>query len=309
MSNKSFQEVTYLMQAIDPIHVGSGGYRLGRVDNTVIRDYDDVPKIPGTSIEGATRAYVAMQSKGVGRNCAGKSSCGQQRRECPVCAIFGFSDGSESRKGIANFYDARILLFPVKTMKGVVWITTESRMNEYLGEDLNVSVSDEKIVPAQNGIAGELNLGWILIEVADSVVTLDKTKFGTLPEFIYSNIYFVSEKVFSLVVNDNLEVRTSVSIDPKTGAASSSALFTYEAIPRTTIFWFDVVYSHPKNFGINFNEMLGEEKKDNLLDSVIEYTEKGMNLYSSLGLGGMSTRGFGRTKLIHDFDKEGGEHE
>ncbi|RLC69436.1 MAG: type III-B CRISPR module RAMP protein Cmr4, partial [Chloroflexi bacterium] len=25
-------------RALDPIHIGAGGYRLGRVDNTIVRD-------------------------------------------------------------------------------------------------------------------------------------------------------------------------------------------------------------------------------------------------------------------------------
>jgi len=44
-------------------------------------------------------------------------------------------------------------------------------------------------------------------------------------------------------VNSNLEVRTSVSINPETGAAEEGALFTYEAIPRATVLWLDVVVS------------------------------------------------------------------
>ncbi len=303
MSSRSFKEKTYLMKAIDPIHVGSGGYRLGRVDNTVIRDYDDVPKIPGTSIEGATRAYVAMQREEVGRNCAGKSNCGERRKDCPVCAIFGFSDGTKSRKGIANFYDARILLFPIKTMKGVVWITTKSRMEEYLGKPVEINVTDEKVVSINKEFKEKLNLGWILAELDNTQGSILETiDFVDLPDFIFKNIIFVTEKVFTLVVNDNLEVRTSVSIDPKTGAASSSALFTYEAIPRMTVFWFDVVYSHPKNYGIEV-----WKNEETSLKSVIDLTEKGMNLYASLGLGGMSTRGFGRTKVINNFDKNDGK--
>ena len=33
----------YFAYTIDPLHIGSGGYRLGRVDNTIVRD-------PGTNL-------------------------------------------------------------------------------------------------------------------------------------------------------------------------------------------------------------------------------------------------------------------
>jgi len=32
---------------LDPLHIGAGGYRLGRVDNTIIRDAaSGLPKVP-----------------------------------------------------------------------------------------------------------------------------------------------------------------------------------------------------------------------------------------------------------------------
>ena len=51
----------------------------------------------------------------------------------------------------------------------------------------------------------------------------------------------VSDKLFSHIVNDNLEVLTSLRIDPETGSAAEGALFTYEAIPRVTILLFVMV--------------------------------------------------------------------
>jgi len=45
------------LYALDPTHIGAGGYRLGRVDNTIMRDAGtNLPKIPGSSINGVTRA-------------------------------------------------------------------------------------------------------------------------------------------------------------------------------------------------------------------------------------------------------------
>lgn len=50
--------------ALDPIHVGTGGARLGRVDLSIVRDpVTKIPKIPGSSLAGVHRAYVAMAEK------------------------------------------------------------------------------------------------------------------------------------------------------------------------------------------------------------------------------------------------------
>ena len=36
-NNQPFVQEPYYAIALDPIHVGAGGYRLGRVDNTLVR--------------------------------------------------------------------------------------------------------------------------------------------------------------------------------------------------------------------------------------------------------------------------------
>ena len=38
-------------KTLEPVHVGAGGYRLGRVDKTICREPGtNLPKIPGTSL-------------------------------------------------------------------------------------------------------------------------------------------------------------------------------------------------------------------------------------------------------------------
>jgi hypothetical protein len=58
---ESFRTFQHVGMALDPIHVGTGGARLGRVDLTIVRDpVTRVPKIPGSSLAGVYRAYAAM---------------------------------------------------------------------------------------------------------------------------------------------------------------------------------------------------------------------------------------------------------
>ena len=122
-----------LALALDPIHVGAGGSRLGHVDNTIIRDpVTRVPKIPGSSLAGVLRAYVAMD-KGKYDTCAGQGQpskngssghCGDPG--CKVCTVFGFAKGKDSQggfAGLAAFSDLHVLFFPVATQQGPVWVT------------------------------------------------------------------------------------------------------------------------------------------------------------------------------------------
>jgi len=65
MKNKPYESLRYFAIALDPIHVGMGGMRLGRVDMSIVREPGtNVPKIPGTSLSGACRTYTAMQENG-----------------------------------------------------------------------------------------------------------------------------------------------------------------------------------------------------------------------------------------------------
>lgn len=239
----SFDTYRYLLMTIDPVHIGTGGMRLGRVDNSIVREPGTrLPKIPGTSLSGAIRSYAAYRFDK--RQCAGQGGhCGKP--SCPICYTFGSVNDVRSYSGVVSIGDARLLLFPVYSMAGPIWVTSPSTLEDFglTGE----RVDDGKA--KWNGIINKdhLNLGWLMVEKDKrdgddwpGVINL-KNRFTGMPESACNRIVLISDKLFSQVVNSNLEVRTSVSINPETGAAEEGALFTYEAIPRAAFLWFDVV--------------------------------------------------------------------
>jgi len=107
------------------------------------------------------------------------------------------------------------------------------------------------------------------------------------------------EGLFPEIVNSNLEVRTSVSIDPLTGAAKSRALFTYEALPRATWLWFDAVQDDYRAEGFPKGE--GQAPAPGH-DRPLDVVRAGLRLAEYLGIGGMGTRGFGRIRVIHSWE-------
>jgi CRISPR-associated protein Cmr4 len=108
----------------------------------------------------------------------------------------------------------------------------------------------------------------------------------------------VSDKLFSQIVNSNLEVRTSVSIDPRTGAAAEGALFTYEALPRATWLWLDVVEDDYRN-GFPASDPKAQQFQHK---RPLDVVRAGLELAEYLGIGGMGTRGFGRVKLMAQWE-------
>jgi CRISPR-associated protein Cmr4 len=321
---KPYRQFSYFGIALDPIHIGTGGYRLGRVDNTIARDTTtNLPILFGSSIEGTARTYSAYaliedntsikKRKGEEKKyleCAGKTvdeGNGKRKQcgECEICVTYGFSNKERSLHGMAQFSDAKLLFFPVHTMFGPVWVTCPGILNEpeILGErGTHITVSKNKIRTRVVRKDERLNLGWIYLENEDDTLAMDeKFKKANISGEVLQRLVIVSDELFPHVVNSNLEVRTSVSIEPETGAAQEGALFTYEAIPRATVMYFTVTILDPKNFNlgnVKFIDTNGNYK-DVTIKDIRDNVEKGLELFEYLGLGGMGTRGFGRFIILN----------
>jgi len=299
-NQQPYETLSYLALALDPVHVGTGGYRLGRVDMSIVREPGtNLPKIPGTSIAGACRTYAAMQVDGKFPHCAGQGQprgssrpghCGES--DCPLCVTFGFAKGeSGSFQGLAQFSDARLVLFPVHSLAGPVWATCPGILNDF---NLTEPILDDGMVRVAAGIKtqGKLNLGWLMLNARNDF-SPDKSKLPGIPDEIRNRAVLVSDKFFSHVVNDNLEVRTSVSIDPTTGAAADGALFTYEALPRGTVLAFEITVSDPRYYRIRDKEPLQNNRQ-----KAVTAVKNGLRYFEALGVGGMSSRGMGRLRIL-----------
>lgn len=298
-----YEPKIYYAIAIDPIHVGAGGARLERVDLPIIRDpATNLPKIPGTSLSGPARTYTAMQANKY--TCAGRGGeggekhCGNPDPACPVCIPYGFSKGSgNSMQGLAQFFDAHVLLFPVASLAGTVWVTSPMVL-EGLGLNSEFQAPDDAFYPLGEQIKDKqkLNFGWLMLPKGGGEGDISALQ---VPDIIKQRAVLVSDKLFPKIVNSNLEVRTSVSIDPSTGTAEEGALFTYEAIPRGTVLRFDVIYNSGKYFRVGNKELKTDDGEDVDIPWVKAQVENGLKMFETLGIGGMGTRGMGRLKVLN----------
>ena len=311
---QQYKRRTYLFLCTDPVHVGTGGYRLGRVDNSIAREPGTkVPKIPGTSLHGAARAYAASLYEkspcaGQGQPKDGETSTGHCGN-CKICYTFGYTksaSSSESYSGVANVFDAQ---FPVNSMVGPVWITTPSRLETggFTFEEPGDAWNAETLLTTFEH-DGPLNLGWLVFQTGKKItITTDYYELACNKRWklINNRIVLVHDNMFSHLVNSNLEIRTSVAIDPKRGAAVNKALFTYEALPRTTVLMADVVLDDYRETGFNDDGIPSTmTSKRNFLPSgttwksAIDVLQSGLKMIEWLGVGGMGTRGFGRMALL-----------
>jgi CRISPR-associated protein Cmr4 len=331
----SYKKFLQVGIALDPIHVGTGGARIGRVELTIVRDpVTQVPKIPGSSLAGVYRTYVAMaehernpnrQVKGkewpIYPNCAGlgqpqedRAKTGEEKKyrrghcgepDCPVCTVFGFARGAGQEggfAGLAAFTDAQVLLFPVPTRQGPMWVTCPMAL-QMIGLTVK-GVDDEAVYVEQKG--NPLNLGWLLLETRPcNQMGNIKSHLGSLkvPDYVHNRLALVPDRLFAHIVNSNLEVRTSVSIDPATGAAEERALFSYEALPRGTVLVWEIICKNPAHFkvgGQDINVTMDSGGRMDAPDKVHQIAQKAHPYLEHLGIGGMGTRGMGRLKVLQE---------
>jgi CRISPR-associated protein Cmr4 len=323
----SYKQSTVIGMALDPIHVGTGGARLGRVDLSIVRDpVTRIPKIPGSSLAGVCRSYAAMaqqeanpsrqingKPKPYYPDCAGQGQpdqagkgghCGQP--DCPICTVFGFARGvGGGFAGLAAFSDAHVLLFPVATREGPLWVTCPSALR-FIGCEITEALDNALYREQQQG--QPLNLGWLLLEVKkyDNGNNWENQihkplKDKRVPECITQRLGLISDKLFSHVVNSNLEVRTSVSINPETGAAEEGALFSYEALPRATVLVWDVTCKNPKHFQVGGKPIAAQVNSATIdqPDKVFDVVKTAHDYLEHLGIGSMGTRGMGRLRVVY----------
>lgn len=357
--------------ATDPIYIGTGGYTIGRVDNTIVRDpITRIPKIPGASLAGTWRYYMALYLQSLFEDeyrinrgkrkdldikelfrfddqdsrdfqeqetqetknwvfyegnryaaikCAGQDESPQDEYSesytkddghcgnCIVCKGFGFSKKDLSWQGMLFFSDLNILLFPVYTRLGVKWITSERIMQEAellqgkTGKPVekNTKQGDHNIITfsekASAQTKGWLNLGWLNLPYKVEKQAIDLSVINNLsnPNINEKNICIVPDNLTAQIINSNLEVRTSVSIDPLTGAAKDGVLFTSEAIPRATVFYGNIRIFDKSMFN-GYDRRIKELPSAEQLESALKHTSC---FYETLGIGGMTTRGFGRLRI------------
>ncbi len=317
---------TYYALALDPVHIGSGEMQMGRVDNPIVRDAaSNLPKIPATSLAGVARTYTAMhypekyrRPVEVKPGVVGYASCADQtgptgkkdgacgRVDCPVCIPYGFlQPGGRTSPSMVQTFDAFPLFFPAPSMFGPVWVTSPERLRELVqsgaleAKDVDIQLKPEHGFRLQTGLPGRrLNLGWLLLPVAVPASPLTpsgvaRLRAANVPEEMLTRLVLVPDELFAQVVNNNLEVRTSTAIDRSTGAALTGALYTYEAIPRGTLFSFPVVYKNPRDF------LLDGQPIPQDIAWVQEQVEKGLHYIEYLGIGGKNTRGMGRLRVLN----------
>lgn len=330
-----------------PLHAGSGD-SLGIVDLPIQRErHTSFPKIEGSSLKGALRE--AVETKVLNAFKADKSNKSAVKNNLKtINRVFGHDDGAlrffdkEEMKnlfdtkdnegkvvkgktdfaGAIGFTDARLLLFPVKSMRGVfAWVTSYKVLSQFLSDmqqsfndfditnlnllkeqktfafspDNQLVVKDGKIVLEEYTF--ELKEG---LELNGTVEIVEESTKTNLPDWLASKLFknqnsywankmkqdiiVLPDDDFKDFVNLSTEVITRTKIDNTTGTVESGALFTEEYLPAESVMY-SLVLAHDE-FSSKSDRMTNSE--------VLGFFKE--NLGEVVQIGGSATIGKGIVK-------------
>jgi CRISPR-associated RAMP protein, Cmr4 family len=268
----------YLLKVLTPLHIGAG-QGLGHVDLPIVREaHTNFPYIPGTSLKGALRnleinRVVRERKRGekpsqLEEKLTDKDKFDPEDRDIVRLAkIFGtagevaeqdkeaLEEGKEVGAGKVLFLDAFIVLFPVKSAKGIFSLTTcpyvINRFFELLGIDQRVEdVPEGKVkVLSTKDHKNLINNNKLLLEefVFEAEESEELKKFvelvGTfVGEENKRRIVCVNDTDFKDFVSNYTEVQTHIKINLDTGTVEERALWTEEYVPAESVFAFSLVF-------------------------------------------------------------------
>ena len=275
-----------------PVHAGSGG-SLSIVDLPIQRErITNLPIIQASSLKGVLRAEVKRILEQ--RN--------DQKADEKVQALFGpETQRAHEHAGCVSPHDARVLLFPVRSLVGVfAWTTCPLVLERFKREATAVGMQKEiREIPQLPANSNQALVASDTEIVADATVVLEEFAFKAMPsqeakaiaEWLKENALPQSDeyhqwrewlpKRFVILPDDAFrdftqmatEVITRIRIEQEKKTVAEGALWTEEHLPSETLLYAPIFVSKPlapnaKNLGLTNADdalkLLSELKLDRL---------------------------------------------
>lgn len=232
-----------------PLHAGSGS-DLGIIDLPIQREkHTDYPKIEASGLKGSIREIFDTQT---------------QAKKSEIELVFGPAEG-DLHAGALGFTDARLLLFPVKSVKGVfAWVTCPAVLERFK-HDLSICQPCIKLVnnlPSSNMVTNkselivktEGNEKKIVLEeytftvksdnecdavakwIANKVLPTDPS-YGYWSDKMKRDLVVLSDDDFRDFVMLSTEVIARTKIDSEKGTVATGALWYEEYLPTDSILY------------------------------------------------------------------------
>lgn len=296
------------------LHPGSGS-ELGIIDLPIQRErHTNFPKIEGSGLKGSIREAFENCVKRVKIN---SMDMDVNNKEL-ISLVFGPEKGEEHAGAVA-FTDAKILLFPVKSLKGLFGWVTCPHVLERFKDDLRISEIDDfpkNTTNLENTCPQNCNLPinsriileeysfdvrqndettqiakWFANKIFPKIDSEDPYKYWR--EKLEKDLVILSDDDFKEFVTTSTEVIARTVIDNTTGTADN--LWNEEYLPQDTILYSVVIASPIRKADDRRNDVFKLQPRDNEAKKVMEYIQKGMP--GIIQIGGNQTLGKGIVRL------------
>lgn len=265
----------FFLRTLSSLHAGSGDDN-GLVDLPIQRELvTGYPKVEASTLKGALRSRVEQL--------AGKDKDKQLR----IHLAFGFDNSSEygdksafsgsgneksytdQFRGALTFTDARLLLFPVRAMRGVFAQVTcpyilsrfredlelagyEGELKSILDTFKSASQEETKCLATSQALVkngrGEVILEEYVFQAAPESGNIDQLaqQLKALADIDDSRLVILSDDVFSDFTQLFTERMTRNKIDDETGAVDGGGLFTEEYLPPEAVLYSLLIADKPR---------------------------------------------------------------
>ncbi len=309
------------------LHVGSGS-DLGIIDLPIQREkHTNYPKIEASGIKGAVREVFSTQPNLAQLQLGWDiTSIEDAKYKEAIKLAFGPETG-DLYAGALGFTDARLLLFPVKSVSGVFgWITCPAVLERFK-QDLQICDIDfQHSITSSNYIPNYSNLivadNKIVLEEYTFDVTIDPTvnelanwlakqglpaddEYSYWREKMQTDLVVLSNDDFRDFVTLSTEVIARIKINQETGTVQKGALWYEEYLPSDSILYSLALTSpifQENDADKGLFMLTDQEKKEKRDESekVMEFLEDGLPAVIQLGGNATIGKGIVRTKIYGD---------
>ncbi len=268
------------LHAQTSLHPGSGT-ALGTVDLPVQRErHTQWPVIPGSALKGILRDVCREKVKGAFADDGEQTPAASRRtardkanaEHAELVAAFGpDTANADAHAGAIGVTDARLLAFPVRSLKGVfAWITCPAVVDRLLRDVTlatssldgltNTLLNDNTAVVPKDGCPclvdgsqlvleefdfqkGEGDTGPLAKWVVEHLLPTTAVYQGTCTRFL-RQLVILPDDYFTHFVRHATEVTARIGLNYETKTVRQGALFYQEFLPPETVFY-SVVLANP----------------------------------------------------------------
>lgn len=274
------------------LHAGVGS-TVSIVDLPIQRERTTLfPIVQGSGIKGALRSQVA--------------NIGDKKED--IASVFGADTVADDKfAGAVSVGDARIVLFPVRSLTGVFAYVTCPAVLARIGrdiaafpkwsapidEDKAIVNTNSKVIASKKVVLEEFSFESQSDETVDEISKWLAThalpqgeEYSYWRQKLQDSLVILHDDAFRDFVQNSTEIVTRVRLDSATKTVAEGALWTQEMLPSDTLLMSNVIVRSSRN-----------EKSQRSAEDVIEWLHNSANIPSRIQIGGDETTGQGFVAL------------